>query len=111
MNPDTFALFWEKYPRKRAKMDAMKAWKALQGPPDLIAEIVADVEWRLYNEWSDVHFIPYPATYLRQQRWTDERELKRNALASVSHPDPGLFETREFQDELAEMRRWKESQS
>jgi len=72
-----FDEFWAVYPKRRGKADAEKAWKA--GRCDQIADtIVGDVRERQRrdHQWlkDDGKFIPYPATYLRNQRWEDEYE-------------------------------------
>ena len=73
---ETFDLFWEKYPRKVAKAAAKSAWDKLAPPPELAAAIIARVEDNVrHNEqWNrdGGHYIPYPATWLRQRRWEDE---------------------------------------
>lgn len=88
-DPDGFERFYAGYPRKTAKQDAMSAWDVVQPPPDLqriINENVpartnADPQW-LKNGGES---IPYPATYLRNARWTDEwRPLKSSRQ---NHPD------------------------
>lgn len=68
----TFPQFWNAYPRKVAKKDALKAWIALDPDAAVIAEILAALEWQR-KLWGDLQFVPHPATYLRSERWTDER--------------------------------------
>jgi hypothetical protein len=77
-----FASFWEPYPRKVAKAEALKAFKKqhINGELPLI---LADIEKRKTSEdWlkSNGQFIPHPATYLNQRRWEDE--------STTSQPDP-----------------------
>jgi hypothetical protein len=71
---DVFKLFWELYPRKRAKGDALKAWQAIKLTQELLDKILASVKKALEVEWAktDPKFIPYPATWLRAQGWEDE---------------------------------------
>lgn len=59
-----FAAFYLAYPRKRAKADALKAWKAARKlyPADVILTAVA----RLVAEGREPEFWPYPATFLRR---------------------------------------------
>ena len=74
--PYGFLEFWEAYPRKQAKVDAVKAWKKLSPSPDLVTRIIASVQhacdspaWRKDGG----QFIPYPATYINGRRWEDEQ--------------------------------------
>lgn len=74
--PDGFSEFWAAYPRKQAKVDAVKAWKKLSPSPDLVTRIIASVQhacdspaWRKDGG----QFIPYPATYINGRRWEDEQ--------------------------------------
>lgn len=66
--PAGFDQFWAAYPRKANRAEAIKAWKAIK--PDL-SVVLADLSARV-STWTDPQFIPYPGTYLRQERWTDE---------------------------------------
>lgn len=74
--PDGFSEFWAAYPRKQAKVDAVKAWKKLSPSPDLVTRIITSVQhacdspaWRKDGG----QFIPYPATYINGRRWEDEQ--------------------------------------
>ena len=72
---DGFVLFWDLYPRKNGKKDATKAWASLKPSPELAAEIIAGVKrWSTSIQWTEDGgtFIPYPATFLRGERWKDE---------------------------------------
>lgn len=68
--------FWPVYPRKIAKKDAMKAWRA-QMPKnrnDYAARfdsIMRLLEQRKAKEWADreAHNYPYPATFLRGEEF------------------------------------------
>jgi hypothetical protein len=70
--PITFEDFWALYPRKMAKADARKAWAKL--PPQLYAEVLTALAgWRrVWLERGELQFVPYPATWLNGERWTDE---------------------------------------
>ena len=74
--PPGFTEFWDVYPRKVAKQNAIKAWKktgALDSQA-LTDTIIADVNRRVNSEWKgkELQYIPHPATYLNQRRWEDE---------------------------------------
>ena len=68
--------FWAKYPKRQARQDAWKAWQQLDPDADLIEEILTALEWQVEQvDWikDDGQYCPLPATYLRGERWTDER--------------------------------------
>ncbi len=71
-----FLRFWAKYPKRQAKQDAWKAWQQLEPDAAEVEEILAALEWQVeQDDWvkADGQYCPLPATYLRGERWTDER--------------------------------------
>jgi hypothetical protein len=73
--PDPFARFWDAYPRKVGKLDALKAWEKLRAPPELIERIIAAVEAQTTStDWlrDGGRYVPHPATWLNGRRWEDE---------------------------------------
>lgn len=66
---DGFALFWEVYPLKVGKGDAVKAWKKAlkKTSADEIVSAVKRFAWP-----DDKKFIPHPASWLNAERWADE---------------------------------------
>ena len=101
--------FWPPYPRKEAKKDALKAWVELDPNESLVAEIVRTLEWQGYL-WVEVerrqqNLIPLPATYIRGERWTDEKPAslknwKKKELAKQSAAVDEQIETAKRFDEL-----------
>lgn len=90
-----FERFWHAYPRKCGKKDAEKAWKQLKPTPELAGDILRGLErWRSSAQWKREggQYIPYPATFLRGERWKDS--------VPESHPraPAGSFDTGEFFD-------------
>ena len=70
---DDFDLFWENYPRKKKKGDAMKAWKQTEPYRPPIEEILAAIyKQEQSNQWQNRDYIPYPASWLRSWCWDDE---------------------------------------
>lgn len=66
--------FWEIYPRKDGKQNAMRAWAQIDPDMPLFAKIVADVRRRVKSDqWirDNGQFIPHASTYLNQRRWDD----------------------------------------
>jgi hypothetical protein len=79
MHTQDFDEFWKLYPRKVAKGDARKAWEqtaAIRPPIDKLLKAVicarASEQWRK----DDGNFVPYPATWLRAERWDDVHEVE-----------------------------------
>lgn len=72
--PEGFAAFWERYPHRVAKQDALKAWAQTKPTPELLTLMIDALDWQCRQaKWRDVEFIPYPASWLRGRRWEDER--------------------------------------
>jgi uncharacterized protein YdaU (DUF1376 family) len=75
-----FLEFWDKYPRKVGRLDALKAW--CRGRFDgLGGEILAGLEvWKQSKQWQDSEYVPYPATWLENRRW---KELPEPSLSKA----------------------------
>lgn len=72
---DGFESFWKQYPNKKAKADAMKAWKKIKPAASLLAKILASLEVAKSSDgWKKDggRFVPHPATWLNGRRWEDE---------------------------------------
>jgi hypothetical protein len=66
-----FDLFWEAYPRKKGKGATKRALeKATKKAP--IEIIMAGLKATKFSD--DPQFIPYPATWLNEERWSDPPE-------------------------------------
>jgi len=73
----SFAIFYGLYPRKMARKDAEKAWNKLT--PTEQAECLEAMPnylkyWKIKETAKD--YIPYPASFLNAQRWTDEIDIE-----------------------------------
>lgn len=83
-----FAEFYDAYPRKVGRKDALKAFeKALKDVP---AEKLIEASRRYAadpNQPADKSKIPHPATWLNQGRWDDEPLPQR--LDQIRLPEPG----------------------
>lgn len=71
-----FERFWDAYPRKTAKKDAEKAWGKI--PAHKLLDVIEAIKrhvlmWK--QQGTEKQFIPYPASWLRGERWNDEIEL------------------------------------
>lgn len=75
-----FASFWQAYPSKTGKKAALRAWqKAKDRPPLPIILAVIEVQKR-GRRWKQ-GYVPNPATWLNQGRWSDEPEPPRGGSA------------------------------
>jgi hypothetical protein len=69
-NSDRFDEFWNHYPKKLSKAQALKAWKAaIKRKPD--TEIIEAVKAYSLGKLPDVQFIPLASTWLNNDRWDD----------------------------------------
>lgn len=83
-DPD-FEQFWKIYPRKCAKGDARKAWISTSKIRPPLAQLLKSIyAARASDQWQKDHgsFIPYPSTWLRQERWEDQLEVDLSKLDS-----------------------------
>ena len=73
----SFDKFYALYPRKMGRKDAERSWKRLTS--DQQAECLEAMPnylkyWKVKETAKD--FSPYPATFLNQERWTDELDIE-----------------------------------
>jgi len=90
---ELFDKFWSAYPRKSAKAEAKKAFSKITAD-QLESTILPDLEKRKRSsQWQENNgtYIPYPATYLRGERWNDEIRTDK--------PKKRDFEERTVKDE------------
>lgn len=83
-----FDAFWAEYPNKKAKDAAWRRWQQLKPSPELTAQILQAIRnQRSSRQWRD-GFIPNPATWLHDQRWSDEPEIQvdRGTPAETAMP-------------------------
>ena len=70
-----FSEFWNLYPKKVGKGNALKTWNRIKHPKEVLDKIKIALAWQITsNQWTKEHgqYIPNPATYLNQNRWEDE---------------------------------------
>jgi hypothetical protein len=85
---DDFDTFWAAYPKKVAKADARKAWAQTKDIRPELTNLLTAINANCKTEsWmkSGGAFIPYPATWLRGERWEDELEV---SLPNVVNEKP-----------------------
>lgn len=69
-----FGKFWEAYPKKVKRKDALKVWQSKQ-LDRMTDQLIGDVKRRLSEDRRWVGgFVPDPPTYLRGERWNDALE-------------------------------------
>ena len=73
----TFQDFYSLYPRKMGRKEAERSWNRLTRAQQ--AECLEAMPnylkyWKIKHTQKD--YIPYPATFLNQERWTDEIDLE-----------------------------------
>lgn len=70
-----FDRFWAVYPKKRARGDALKAWKSIKPSEQLLEQMRSTIGRATTSiDWTKNggQYIPHPATWLRAQGWLDE---------------------------------------
>lgn len=70
-----FADFWRAYPKKVGKPEALRAFAKLEPEQTLLDEMLRALAWQRESDgWrkDGGQYIPNPATWLNQARWTDE---------------------------------------
>jgi len=73
--PQGFNIFWESYPRKVAKQEAIKVFIKINPDQSLLDTMLGVIEKSKKSfEWQKDNgaFIPHPATWLNGRRWEDE---------------------------------------
>lgn len=72
-----FNEFWAKYPRKVAKLEALKAWRQMTAEY-CHKDIIQGLERNLPSlARKDKQFVKHPASWLRSGSWMDEPEPVR----------------------------------
>ena len=77
----SFDSFWDKYPHKVGKKEALRAWVKISPSEVLNLKICAALEkQKESDQWKrdGGKFIPHPSTWLNGERWNDELGEKNN---------------------------------
>ena len=79
---EAFQVFWGKYPNKKAKKAAWKAWAKLVYTPELGAKILAALDVAITTDgWTKDkgRYVPHPASWINGERWEDDlTPVKKN---------------------------------
>lgn len=87
-----FDVFWAAYPKKVAKVTAIRAWKRLNPSDELIAKIHSALEIQKRSEqWTKDRgrYVPNPATWLNGNRWEDDVTQYQQQKAGVDNGKSG----------------------
>lgn len=89
-----FQAFWDRYPRREAKKDAIKAWgQVVNDDPVIEEQIQTALDWQVPHwETQEWYTPPLPATYLRQERFTDEKPTPKIATVNRTTVTPMVLE-------------------
>ena len=80
---EDFDAFWQAYPKKVGKGDALKSWN--KAKPNL-QDVLRSLDWQKQQQaWlkDGGQYIPNPSTYLNQQRWLDEAPASSNEVSRL----------------------------
>ena len=81
-----FDKFWQAYPKKVSKKQAQKSWKKINPSLELFEKILKALEMvKQTEQWKKDNgkFIPYPATWLNQERWNDEIKMMQDNKMAI----------------------------
>lgn len=88
-----FEEFWSLYPVKEAKKTCAQKWKRL-GLDNIADEIIAKVGLQLLNDRKWVAgFAPNPLTYINQERWNDELDMRPRGATSKQQSTDSFHNT------------------
>ena len=111
---DNFAAFWQLYPKRTHRIEALRAWAKL-GAQDRIECLRRTPlfvrEWE--RKCTERHFIPNPASFINGRRWEDELDDEATPLGSLGQcewnrngnrdegkprcPEPGRYQNQQGQ--------------
>ncbi len=90
--PSSFDDFWTHWPRKTGKPSATKAFanavRKKRADPAAIVEACRAYAGRCQQVGQNPMFIPYPATWLNDERWNDDLDAVMPLPASCASPAP-----------------------
>lgn len=85
-----FDTFWDEYPNRKGKPKAREAFKKAIKKTTLETMLSAIQKQKHSSQWTrdNGQYIPYPATWLNQERWDDE--VDTNGSGTGHSDEPGL---------------------
>lgn len=94
-----FDVFWNEYPKKVDKQNALKAWKKLKPDEAMLDKIISAIRsWKDSEQWNKENgqYIPYPATWLNKRRWEDDLPEKKKQSDSPKRVIAQDFPQRDY---------------
>lgn len=87
---EAFESFWKEYPNRKGKGKAREAFKKAIKKTGISTMVEAVRKQRQGSQWKkdEGRYIPYPATWLNQERWEDE--VDGNGSGTGHSEEPGL---------------------
>lgn len=89
VDPVGFREFWSVYPRKTDRLDAVKAFRAINPDAELLQKILAGLaKWIVYDRWvkDGGKYIKNPGPWLRGRLWEDEEVCGSRTVAPRTTP-------------------------
>lgn len=89
-----FDKFWQAYPKKVSKKQAQKSWKKINPSLELFEKILKALEMvKQTEQWKKDNgkYVPYPATWLNQERWTDEIKMMQDTIKEEQKTKPVYY--------------------
>jgi len=103
---ENFEKFWKAYPRRTARVNAVRAFEKLNPDDPLLEKIITALEAQKKSlDWrkDGGKFIPHPATWINARRWEDElplsQPLPNNVIRPINFQDQNAI--RELTDLIA----------
>lgn len=87
-----FDTFWELYPKHCGKIEARKAFSKHVRHEDMDELLSGLDKYKRTKQWSESKYIPYPSTFLNQERWKDGVEPDYKNWDEMSDAERGLME-------------------
>ena len=99
-------VFWDYYPRRVGKKDAMKALAAVRKAKEVPFEVLISAVKNFARSvvGKEMKFVPYPATWLRAGRWYDDPEA---LLAGPVKAAPGQVVGVLIRRDTAQAKAWE----
>jgi len=87
--PERFDEFWQAYPRRVGKGQAVKAWKSAVRKSDPGMIITAAISYAATQQGKDPQYVAHPATWLNGERWLDEAPSHLRVVGDAWYPGKG----------------------
>ncbi len=81
-----FEFFWKLYPKKVNRKPALQNWIRLNCDDNYDAIARGLKLWIQSPDWSDIKFIPYPSTFLNQERWDSPPTKESSNIIETRKP-------------------------